>query len=241
MTGTSGAQISYPPPAGDVGGYWYTFVGGAGTGGSVTPLATSEITDGATASFYYTGVGAGSDSGIQPPSDAGGIKAAACAWGQTPSGQYAYGAEGFYFASTPVAAGNVKLSVDVSKYTGVQYWIYNALSTATPIKTQITDQESVPDGGYCNSALAPTDGATDQISCNSPAFVDSMVMPGWTFVQDAFAAFMVNQYFGYPQPNGLDTTKVYDVQFQVHQEAAPTDPGGGALPFNFCIADIAFY
>jgi hypothetical protein len=243
MNGTMGAQISWKGyPSGDVAGYWYTFIGGgAGTTdvGSITPLSSTEVADGGTASFNYTAIGSGADSGVPDPSDGGAFTNAACTHGVTPAKQYSFAAEAFYFAGVPFDGGNNKTSVDVSAYTGVQFWIYNGESTATSMNFQISDQESQPDGGVCGK-----DGSADE-ACNSPAFTPISVPPGWSFLQESFATLFVNQYYGYGDMNtvetmnrSLDTTKAYDVQWQVNQ---PTADSGAGVPFNFCITDVEFY
>ena len=250
MNGTSGAEISWKgAPSGDVAGFWYTFIGG-GSGatdvGSITPASATEVTDGGSASFYYTAIGAGSDSGITGPADGGATDFvhAACTWGSTPAAQYSFAAEAFYFAGVPTAGdagGNTKTSVDISSHTGIQFWIYNAESTATTMNFQISDQESQPDGGICG-----LDGSADN-ACNSPALTSITIAPGWTFLQEPFAILLVNQYYGYGDQNttgamsrSLDTAKAYDVQWQVNQPSLP-DAGGGPVPFHFCVSDVEFY
>jgi hypothetical protein len=248
MSSTMGAQISWKgQPSCDVPGFWYTYIGGGADStdvGSITPLSSTEVADGGSDSFFYTAIGAATDSGIAPPADAGGITNAACAWGTTPAKQYSFAAEAFYFAGVPTAGdagGNTKTSVDVSAHTGIQFWIYNAESTATSMNFQVSDQESQPDGGFCG-----LDGSADE-ACNSPTFAPISVPSGWSFWQEPFATLVVNQYYGYGDKNtatdpnrSLDTKKAYDVQWQVNQPNA-LDAGGAAVPFHFCVSDVEFY
>jgi len=50
-----------------------------------------------------------------------------------------------------------------------------------------------------------------------------------------------NPYYGYQQPAGGDMTTATSVNFQVNQPNPPTDAGGSAVPFDFCVAYLEFY
>ncbi len=235
------AQIRLPPTVpGAAAGYWYTFIGGgAGPGdtGSITPLAGSEVADGAAPVFAYTAIGAGSDAGVPAPPGAPGETRAACAWGQTPAAQYAFAAEGFSLESMLTDAGYVAPYVDISAFSGIEFWMYDALPTPATVRVQIPDKESDPKGGVCGHA---TDGSTlDQ--CYSAVYEDITVPPGWSFQVVPFSALAVNPYYGYQQPAGGDMTTATDVQFEITQPIAPAAPGGGPVPFDFCVGQISLY
>jgi hypothetical protein len=235
MSAPSGAQIRLAPQRpGDIPGSWYTFIGGGGDGGdvgSISPLASNEITDGGTAGFYYTALGA--DGGIEAPADAGTILHAACTWGETPAAQYAYAAEGFSFEVSTDDAGVSLQPVDISKYTGFQFWAYNARSMPALIRFQVQDKESVPSFGICGG------DASTMNACYSPVFEEISLAPGWGLYQVPYAALAVNPYYGYPQPAGGDMGNATNVEFEVTQPNVPS--GGAGVPFGFCIADIRLY
>ncbi len=241
MSDPNEAQIRLPPSRpGDVAGRWYTYIGG-GAGvddiGSIVPLASSELTDGAAAQFTYTAIGPGDASGIAGPADAGGVTHAACMYGATPAAQFAYAAEGFTFEYGPTDAGYGPQYVDISAYTGLEFWMYNGLSTLSTVRLQVPDKESDPNGGICGQAL----DASSLDPCYAPVYLDVAVPPGWTYERVPFFALAGNPYYGYPQPVGGDMTTATDVHFEVDQPNAPGPTGGGPVPFSFCVSDIAFY
>jgi hypothetical protein len=123
--------------------------------------------------------------------------------------------------------------VDISAHTGIQFWIYNALSTPLVMHFHIPDKESDPKGGICGQA---TDGSILD-KCYAAVFDDLVIAPGWSFRQVPFAALAVGPYYGYPQPPGGDMTTATDVHFEVDQP----NSGGGPVPFNFCVADVSLY
>lgn len=232
------AEIVLPPSqAGDEPGYWYTYIGG-GAGpndtGSIIPAAQTEIDDGGGARFEYTGIDedAGVDAGIAPPPDAGAIAHAACTAGVTPAAQYAYAAEGFNFE---LSASGAPQYVNVSSYTGIQFWVYNALGAPSTVQVQIPDKESEPNGGICGTAA---DGST--VDACSSVYIALLVRPGWSFQRLPFRYFEAAPGYGYAQPLGGDMTTAIGVNFQVNQPSVP-DAGEGAVTFDFCVADIAFY
>jgi hypothetical protein len=238
MSNPTAAEIQLAPlEPGGVSGYWYTYIGG-GSGpsdtGSIIPLAQSEV-DGGSAPFAYTALNdhAALDGGIAPPADAGAIAHAACARGETPAAQYAYAAEGFDFEDTPSSG---PLFVDVSRFTGIQFWSYGALSVPSTIQVQIPDKESDPRGGLCGT---PPDGSTAQ-ACYQHVFIDLLVPPGWSFHRLPFAFFEATPGYGYPQPVGGDMAAAQGVHFQINQPNAP-GAGGAPVAFDFCVAEIAFY
>jgi hypothetical protein len=230
MSNPTAAQIQLAPlQAGGTSGYWYTYIGG-GSGAT----DTGSITPASQTAFAYSPIGGGADGATAPPGDAGGIAHAACVSGQTPAAQYAYAAEGFDFEDPPSASGG--LFVDVSRFEGIQFWTYSGLSVPSTIQVQIPDKESVPSGGLCGT---PPDGSTAE-ACYQNVFIDLLVSPGWTFHRLPFAFFEATPGYGYPQPVGGDMTAAQGVHFQINQPNPPGG-GGGAVPFDFCVADIAFY
>jgi hypothetical protein len=226
MSNPNAAQIQLAPlQAGGTPGYWYTYIGG-GSGatdtGSINPPAQTP--------FAYTALSGAILGGIAPPADAGGIAHAACFSGKTPAAQYAYAAEGFDFEDSTSGSGG--LFVDVSRFKGIQFWAYNGLSVPSTIQVQIPDKESQPSGGICGTP----DGSTAE-ACYQHVFVDLLVSPGWTFHRLPFAFFEATPGYGYPQPLGGDMTTAQGVHFQVNQP----NPGAGPVPFDVCVAEIAFY
>lgn len=239
MSNTAGAEIQLAPQhAGDVAGYWYTYIGG-GSGsdvGSITPVCQSELADGGTANFYYTPIGAAPGAAIPAPVDAGTVMHAACAWGQTPAAQYSYAAEGFTFELGPRVGGvSPQQYVDISTHKGFQFWIFNALATPSTIHLEVADKESDTNGGICGKGDAST---LDQ--CNAPVFVDFTISPGWSLQRVPFSALASNPYWGYQQPAGGDMTTAVSVNFEVDQPQAASS-GGGPVPFHFCITALEFY
>jgi hypothetical protein len=83
------------------------------------------------------------------------------------------------------------------------------------------------------------DGSTAQ-ACYQHPFIDLLVPPGWSFHRLPFAFFEATPGYGYPQPVGGDMTTAQAVHFQVNQPD-PAGAGGGPVPFDFCVAEIAFY
>ena len=240
MSSTNGAQIQLTPQhAGDTAGYWFTYIGG-GSGandvGSITPLSSTEVTDAGAAHFFYTAIGSGGDAGIPAPASAPGIQNAACMWGATPADQYAYAGEGFNFERAVTDGGSVAEYVDISSHRGLQFWIYNALSTTISVSVEIGDKASDPNGGICGT---PVDGSS-LYQCDAAVFDTLGIPPGWSFQLVPFAALASNPYYGYQQPAGGDMTTAYQVIFQVQQTQLPVGDGG-ALPFDYCVADIEFY
>jgi hypothetical protein len=261
QTSPSGKQISWAgAPSGDHAGYWYTYEG-TGTSGDAGDIGTigvpgqGTLHDGGFPPVAFTAIGPGSDAGIPAiasdladaasapgyPEDASGTSTqtfAACVSGTTAAAPYSFGAEGFYFAGIPGVgdAGDTKTSVDISCHTGIQFWIYNALTQATGMSVAISDVESQPNGGYCD----PTD--VDAASaCNSPPIYDNspnslVITPGWQFVQIPFALFGVNTYYGYMEGSPPDLTKAEDVQWQVNVGMTPAP-----VQYNFCVADVSFF
>lgn len=238
MSNPDAAQIVLPPShSGDVAGYWYTYIGG-GSGpndtGSILPLTQSEMPDGGTPVFHYTPIGGGSgpDAAIGPPADAGAIAHAACASGTTPAAQYAYAAEAFDFEDS--LSGSGAAYVDVSRYSGIQFWIYSALGAPSTVEVQIPDKESDPNGGLCGTDASALN------ACYAPVFIDLLVPPGWSFERLPFDYFEATSGYGYSQPVGGDMTTAMGLHFQVNQPNAP-DAGGGGVAFDFCVAAISFY
>ncbi len=240
MSNTGGAQIQLMPQhAGDIAGYWYTYIGGgadANDTGSITPLSRSEVTDGGSANFYYTPIGSAPGAAIPAPPDTVTYSHAACIWGQTPAAQYAYAAEGFVFELAPQAgADGIPQYVDISSHKGFQFWVYDALTTGTTFHFQVGDKESEPYGGVCGQADAAN---LDQ--CNGHVFVELTVPPGWSRQRVPFADLATNPYWGYQQPPGGDMKTAVQVNFEVEQPQ-PTSTGGGPVPFHLCIAAIEFF
>jgi hypothetical protein len=257
--GTSASKLVTwaDPPSGEGPGNWYVYVqgGAAESPGTISIPGGPAVTDGGppvsgvTGDFQLTPVGG---SGGVPPLvlDGGaadsGVSYAACIEGTTPTNSvspYAGVGEGFFLAGANFADGGQQRAViDMSCHQGISFYIYNGAATPLDYDIAVYDLEAEPGGGYCGFDASPDN------ACNSPPLFGGSqsngtnggktAAPGWTQVVLPFTQFQVQPYYGYNKGQNLDTTRVVQFEWRVFQVPILD---GGAVPFDFCVAQVSVY
>jgi len=224
-------QISLRPTGGYTAGYWFTTIND--TGGTITPEPAASG-----GSWSYTTV--------PSPADAS-ITMAACISGTPSPTLYSEAGEGFNWALEPIDAAAdsgvqaAAVQYDISAYTGISFWAY--VPPSSPAGTQMVrvlfpDKTSDPRGGVCSLDASTTPCSPDTAQCmvcydsweDTPTF-----NPGWQFVRIEFSE-LVQLMFGEIEAS-FDAQHSYGVTFQAN---GPQQADAGAVPFDFCIADINF-
>jgi len=116
-------------------------------------------------------------------------------------------------------AGTTRATYDASRFTGISFWAKAGAGSTTKMRFTIADDETAPDGGICQEALAECD---DHFGANV------ILSEEWQNFSYRFSD-LKQDGFGKAFP-ALKPDKLYGIQFEA--EATVT--------FDFWIDDIAF-
>jgi hypothetical protein len=141
---------------------------------------------------------------------------------------------GLNLAVTPNPDGGAGTAapINASCHTGVQFWAWGGTDAGTQtVIAQLPDRNETAGLGVCdplNTAGTACGGAVHNVT----------VGPGWQFIQVPFALFLPNNGYGSSNETMLDPSSLTQVQWQVQLTNAD---GGAPVPFDFCVAEVAFY
>ncbi|HEY8924039.1 MAG TPA: carbohydrate binding domain-containing protein [Polyangia bacterium] len=119
-----------------------------------------------------------------------------------------------------------EVAYDVSAYKGMTFWARIGEMSVNTVRFGIGDQWSRPDGGHCDLTL--TSGAT---ACYDTFGSSVTLTTSWQRFVLPFDH-LQQRGFGWPEPNGLETTTAMNVEFAI----PPSSP-----VFDIWIDDIALY
>ena len=119
-----------------------------------------------------------------------------------------------------------EVAYDVSAYKGMTFWARIGETSVNTVRFGIGDQWSRPDGGHCDLTL--TSGAT---ACYDTFGSSVTLTTSWQRFVLPFDH-LQQRGFGWPEPNGLETTTAMNVEFAI----PPSSP-----VFDIWIDDIALY
>lgn len=114
---------------------------------------------------------------------------------------------------------------DVHFRTGVRFWARVGDTSNNQVRFSVSDRYSRPEGGVC-----VLDGAIGEECYDNHGTPLTGLGTSWKEFQIPFAG-LTQRGFGVPRPEGLDTTAIYTLDFNL--------PVGS--PFDFWLDDISFY
>jgi hypothetical protein len=228
MTAQMGVGIALPNPACSWPGGWFDW---ANTGGVIGNPPESPTNPAPPMAFSPLPTAVPAEAGIS-----GGTSKprAACIVGATGTGPDVTAGMGIYFGITQESdGGNGPLvQVNASSYAGIQFWAWGASDAgAQSIAVHILDKSETKGLGVCD----PTEN-TGNTACGAAA-KSITIGPGWQFVQVPFALFANNPDYGGGNETMLDPSSLTEINWSV----ALGSDGGAALPFDFCLYNVAFY
>ena len=119
--------------------------------------------------------------------------------------------------------GGEPMPIDVSAFTGVMFWARTGETHNSPIRFQVQDSNTQPEGGMCN----PEPGSADE--CYNGWGTRSRPSPEWRLYRIAFSR-ITQRGFGH-LAEAIDTTAIYDIEWGVM-------PGS---VFDLWVDDLWFY
>ena len=204
--------------------------------GKACPKETGLIADGETNSnqiadiqdrggYWYTFVDdagstvvpeAGKNGGTfqMTPGGANGTKYAAHMTGTVGGGNAVYVGMGFNFVDP-------KGPYDASKYKGIKFWAKKGPGSVDKVKLKVPDAQTDPDGKICKE-------------CYNDFGMDLILKDEWTEYVIPFFAMKQDPTWGSPHPDGIDSSKIYGVQFQFNQAGQPFDMWLDEVEFTGC-------
>jgi alpha-L-arabinofuranosidase len=136
--------------------------------------------------------------------------------------QYGYCQTGFGFTGS-------NGPFDISKYAGMTFWARSSISNS--IKFQISNDDSVPEGGKCGKTTAATDSCWNSFATYIPLTEE------WQKFDIKFADLRQDSGWG-RQVSAFDATTARSVAFLV---TGPAGAAGPAVAADFWIDDVYFF
>jgi len=113
---------------------------------------------------------------------------------------------------------------DASKYGGISFWAKTGAGSASSYRLKIPDINTDPDGGICSECFNDF-GMNIEVTGEWQHFIipfgDLKQLPGW----------------GKPKKFGIQTSRLYGVQFQIDQKGAPFDLMVDQIRFTGCAGE----
>jgi endoglucanase len=134
---------------------------------------------------------------------ANGSKRAARIHGKVGTGETVYAGVGFNFVDP-------KGAWDGSRFSGIAFWAKVAPGSANKVRVKIPDANTDPDGKKCSE-------------CYNDFGVDLVLSNEWKRYAVGFDSMSQEEGWGQPRPGGLDTSKMFGVQFQLRDAGASFD------------------
>jgi len=204
--------------------------------GKACPAAEGMISDGEANSnqvnpikgrggYWYTFVDsngstitptAGSQGGTfaMSPGGANGSKYAAHMSGQIGTADTVYAGMGLNFVDP-------KGTYDATAYKGVSFWAKKGPGSNAKVRLKVPDSNTDPEGKVCKE-------------CFNDFGMDLMLTEEWTQYVVPYIAMTQLKGWGSPHTPGVDSSKVYGLQFQVNDKGVPYDIWVDDIEFTGC-------
>jgi len=159
---------------------------------------------------------AGSQGGTftMAPGGAAGTKYAAHMTGQIGTADTVYAGMGFNFVDP-------KGAYDATAYKGVSFWAKKGPGSTGNVRLKFPDSNTDPDGKVCKE-------------CFNDFGADLKLTDDWTQYTIPYLAMAQMKGWGSPHTPGIDSSRVYGIQFQVNEKGAPFDVWVDEVQFTGC-------
>ena len=148
------------------------------------------------------------------PGGANGTKYAAHMSGTVAGGNPVYVGMAFNFVDP-------KGTYDASRYKGIRFWAKKGPGSAAKVKLKVPDIATDPDGKICKE-------------CFNDFGMDITLNDEWTEYTVPFSALKQEKTWGSPHPSGIDSSKIYGVQFQFKEPGSNFDMWLDEIEFTGC-------
>ena len=159
---------------------------------------------------------AGSQGGTfaMAPGGAAGTKFAAHMQGKVGTADTVYTGMGFNFVDP-------KGTYDATAYKGISFWAKKGAGSTGNVRLKFPDSNTDPDGKVCKE-------------CFNDFGMDLQLTEAWVQYTIPYVAMSQMKGWGSPHTPGVDTSKVYGVQWQVNEKGAPYDIWIDEIQFTGC-------
>jgi len=148
------------------------------------------------------------------PGGANGSQFAAHMTGQLSSGDTVYAGMGLNFVDP-------KGTYDATAYKGVSFWAKKGPGSTAKVRLKVPDINTDSDGKVCTE-------------CFNDFGMDLTLTDQWTLYTVPYIAMSQLKGWGSPHTAGLDSSKVYGLQFQVNEKGAKFDVWVDEIAFTGC-------
>lgn len=143
-----------------------------------------------------------------------GTKYAARMWGQVGGGDVIYAGMGLNFLDP-------KGDYNASAYKGISFWAKKAPGTTPNVRLKVPDAATDPEGKICTA-------------CFNDFGYDLKLTDEWTEYTIPFRSMKQIKGWGSPHTKGIDSSKIYGMQWQVNEPNAKFDVWVDEIQFTGC-------
>lgn len=148
------------------------------------------------------------------PGGANGTKFAAHMTGQVGTADTVYAGMGLNFLEP-------KGPYDATAYKGISFWAKKGPGSTSKVRLKVPDTNTDPDGKVCKE-------------CYNDFGVDLNLTDQWTQYVVPYIGMTQMKDWGNPRMPGIDSSRVYGMQFQVNEKGAPFDVWVDEIQFTGC-------
>ena len=112
-----------------------------------------------------------------------------------------------------------KGAYDASRYGGIAFWAKKNPGSTAHVRVKVPDAQTDPDGKLCKQ-------------CFNDHGMDLELYDEWTLYTLPFKSLRQEDWG--PKDNGVDSSKLYGIQFQVSEKGAPFDISVDEIKFTGC-------
>jgi endoglucanase len=141
-------------------------------------------------------------------------KYAAHMTGQVGTADTVYAGMGFNFVDP-------KGTYDATAYKGVSFWAKKGPGSTSKVRLKVPDTNTDPDGKVCTQ-------------CFNDFGMDLTLTEQWTQYVVPYMAMSQMKGWGSPHTAGVDSSKIYGMQFQVNEPGAAFDIWVDEIQFTGC-------
>lgn len=148
------------------------------------------------------------------PGGANGTKFAAHMTGQVGTADTVYAGMGLNFLEP-------KGPYDATAYKGISFWAKKGPGSTSKVRLKVPDTNTDPDGKVCKE-------------CYNDFGMDLNLTDQWTQYVVPYIGMTQMKDWGNPRMPGIDSSRVYGMQFQVNEKGAPFDVWVDEIQFTGC-------
>lgn len=148
------------------------------------------------------------------PGGANGTKFAAHMTGQVGMADTVYAGMGLNFLEP-------KGPYDATAYKGISFWAKKGPGSTSKVRLKVPDTNTDPDGKVCKE-------------CYNDFGVDLNLTDQWTQYVVPYIGMTQMKDWGNPRMPGVDSSRIYGMQFQVNEKGAPFDVWVDEIQFTGC-------